>query len=198
MKKFLAIILTLALVLSMSTVAFAARTDNGLGDEGKDVTITIDENDGTVVHFVVIEWGSMAFTYQEADNGSWNEQTHSYTGTKTAGWVTGVDTVAPSVTSTITIENHSNTAVSFDYKFGNSVTPTEIIDDDGVSAVLSVDKTSLANADDGNYTNDADNDGDTYADGDKATVTLTVSGTPGSTKWSETAKTLDTIVITIF
>ncbi len=101
MKKIFALILTFALALTAASVpAFAADTDTiGKGGSAvKDVKATYSAGDSaTIVYSVDITWGEMSFTYND---GAWDPDTHKYD----ASW--------SSKGNTVTVTNHSNTAVT--------------------------------------------------------------------------------------
>lgn len=109
MKKFLAMILALVLVFSMSTVAFAATTEKSGNltaanlpwkSDGKEVNITIGAE--AIVYNVDIVWQDLTFTY--SNNQTWNPDTHTHTGT--SGWdVAAID-------NAIVVKNHSNAKVT--------------------------------------------------------------------------------------
>lgn len=99
MKKIFALILTFALALTAASVpAFAADTIGKGGSAVKDVKATYSAGDSaTIVYSVDITWGEMSFTYND---GAWDPDTHKYD----ASW--------SSKGNTVTVTNHSNTAVT--------------------------------------------------------------------------------------
>jgi hypothetical protein len=127
MKKFLALILTLALAFSLSTVVFAEERGDGIGKEGKDVTLKVTES-GTV-YKIDLSWGSLNFVYN-LHAGTWSTTDHTYSG-GAAGWQ--VDTAngqkevldgssnCIGVSSTITAVNHSNKAVTVEAAYADAV-----------------------------------------------------------------------------
>lgn len=99
--------LALALMLGTGTTAMAANNNATITEDGgtakATVTGTYVSGDNTV-YKVDIVWGNLSFTYNEEAKGTWNPNTHTYSGGQAAGWAPGkVD---------ITITNHSNTAVA--------------------------------------------------------------------------------------
>lgn len=125
MKKILATILALTMVLSLGVSAFAANTSPEAGTEnitGNDVGSLTNNNleiaiqlDGDVepspapAYYVTVAWQSMKFTYTPGTAKSgWDGTTHSYSNEAVVGsWSNGT-----SDTSTITITNHSNVGVT--------------------------------------------------------------------------------------
>lgn len=117
MKKILAILLCLAMALTMSLTAFAATeldetpaTDKkggeyGIGVNGKLVDLGI-ANDISVD----IIWEKMEFTYNEAIPGEWNPDNHSYDAGIDGSWA---DDEKPG----ITLRNHSDSAIDASFKF---------------------------------------------------------------------------------
>ena len=99
MKKIFALILTFALALTAASVpAFAADTIGKGGSAVKDVKATYSAGDSAaIVYSVDITWGEMSFTYND---GAWDPDTHKYD----ARW-------SPKG-NTVTVTNHSNTAVT--------------------------------------------------------------------------------------
>ncbi len=99
MKKIIALMSTLAMVLSMTTVSvFADTIDASDGSASKNVTATYNKGDSdTTVYSVTITWDAMHFTYND---GAWNPDKHAYD----ASWsATG---------NTVTVTNHSNAAIN--------------------------------------------------------------------------------------
>lgn len=99
MKKIFALIFTLTLVFSLTTIpAFAATIDSAAGSDSHDVKATYYAGDSTkTVYSVTITWGAMDFVYND---GAWDPENHTYDANWTA---TG---------NTVTVSNHSNAAVT--------------------------------------------------------------------------------------
>ena len=151
MKKVITVILTLALILSLSTTVFASE----LGGS-HDVTAKYEktENEETIYN-VDLNWGDLTFTYSETTEKVWQPATHSYETTTAGSW--------DKTESTIQVTNHSNVSVAVSM----TLTPVE---GTGVTATLT----------DGNATLAAGVEGD-VANAASVTGKLTISGKPNDT-----------------
>ena len=104
MKKLVSMLVAAALVCTMSTTAFAADQDGvSTGDYTADVNGTYQAG-GAVVYSVDIAWTDMSFTYTGAGGGTWDPETHQYSGSSEGAWTASNDS--------ITVTNHSNAAVT--------------------------------------------------------------------------------------
>ena len=145
MKKILALVLALMLVLSTSVVAFAADPDPKEGD----VKVNITSNDPSApdqdpddvdpeyaIYSVTIDTKDVEFTYEISDLSSYNPTTHQYNGAWKEGKTTG----------DIKITNDSNTGISVAaaFKEGDGFDGTGILN--GVTSVLSGSPVSIASA----------------------------------------------------
>lgn len=107
MKKVLALILAVALILALSVTAFAATiTTNGGTDSAPVYATYVSGGEEKIVYSVDISWGDMTFTYTDASVGEWDGSSHSYTDETEATWA-----VSTSGANEITVKNHSNTAI---------------------------------------------------------------------------------------
>lgn len=108
MKKIISLILTVVMVMSLTTVAFAAEGDQtnvGTGDYSTNVTGTYvagTASNGTVFS-VDIAWSGMSFTYHAEQAPVWDAAEHSYSKAVAAYW---------EGEGTITVTNHSNAKIS--------------------------------------------------------------------------------------
>ena len=112
MKKLLTLALVLALTLSLAVPAFAAET---VTTDGGSSTITVNGtytpgSTATERVSVDVSWGAMSFTYTGGSEGSWNSTTHEYDGATSGSWTA-------STGNTITVTNHSNTAIEAELTF---------------------------------------------------------------------------------
>lgn len=105
LKKITALLATSALVLTMSTTAFAASSITSVdGSATAEVKGTYQAGgSGATVYSVDITWDEMSFTYTAAGEGTWNPDTHEYDGGSEASW---------SGSKNIVVTNHSNAAVT--------------------------------------------------------------------------------------
>lgn len=102
MKKILAMVLSILLVLAMATTAVAA-----VPGESKSIDVTGKYNSTTTeatVYSVDILWESMTFTYNETMEKVWNAENHTYTTNTSGAW--------DKTSASITVTNHSNAAVT--------------------------------------------------------------------------------------
>lgn len=124
MKKALAIILVLTLVLASAVTVFAdenTATIESANDPNnyfeRDVNIKIiPATGGATVYNVKFSWDSLDFTYKYRDSGTWNPENHTYTNTIEADW-------QGNTTATINVENHSNAPVKIISQFERVTIP---------------------------------------------------------------------------
>ena len=104
MRKVLAFLLALTLVFSLSATALAAGASDYVTDPTeKDVTVTVTGGATATTYSIKIDWGNMAFTYQQGDR-IWDQASGKYL-YYTGSWVDGNS-------STVTVTNRSNTPVT--------------------------------------------------------------------------------------
>ena len=107
-KKLTAVAMTGMMVFGMGTSVFAASpiTAVGASDTGVVKATYSADTKAETVYSVDIEWGNMQYTYTIDSEGSWDPDTHKYTGASEGGrWSCddGADEVK--------VTNHSNAAV---------------------------------------------------------------------------------------
>lgn len=121
MRKFLALVMTAALALSMAAPAFADNTSDNKSVTIVAKTIPVTEH----VFSIKIDWDSMDFTYEETVKSTWNPEAKQYVlieATTTGKWsateakivVTNSSDVPVTVTATYdgtggSLENNSGT-----------------------------------------------------------------------------------------
>ena len=105
MKKITTLLAAAALTCTMGTTAFAADQDGvNTGSYSADVKGTYQAGSSGAVYSVDIAWTDMSFTYTGAGEGTWDPETHQYSGGSSEGaWTASNDS--------ITVTNHSNAAV---------------------------------------------------------------------------------------
>ncbi len=115
MKKLSAVVLALAMAMSLCTTAFATEpniTFNELpGNHTIDVTGTY-AGDPSETYSVDVKWGAMKFTYNANGKTQWNPASHEYDladGGEAAKWEYEGNTV--------TVTNHPNKAVNVNFSF---------------------------------------------------------------------------------
>ena len=86
------------------------QSGDGTGSYSAEVKGTYQPGgSGAVVYSVDIAWTDMNFTYTGAGEGTWDPETHQYSGSSEGAWTASDDS--------ITVTNHSNTAVKATAKF---------------------------------------------------------------------------------
>lgn len=168
MKKILAVVLSILLVLSMATTVFATAPG-----ESKNIDVTGKYNSITTeatVYSVDITWENMTFTYNETTEKVWNAENHTYT-TDTAGaW--------DKTSASITITNHSNAAVTASVSY----TP---VADTGITGTLNTTQKTLTAGVEGKPD-----------EADTLIAVLTISGKPAETV-TNTGVKIGSITITL-
>ena len=110
MKKTVFILLTLALVLTMSTTAFAATIESNSGSSDIDVNAKYVDDVSVLTRYSVdVTWGAMEFTYTVSGTKFWDPKTHTYTTSTQPVWTANGNT--------ITVTNHSNTDITASFAF---------------------------------------------------------------------------------
>lgn len=124
MKKILATILALMMVLSLSVSAMANPVDLVSAEDPEQsvanpiegsVTVTVNEGvDTGVIYSVTVAWDDEDIVYQKEGKGTWNPSTHQYDDVTENGWT--------DPTAAVTVINHSNAGVTATIK--NTANPT--------------------------------------------------------------------------
>lgn len=174
MKKLLAIVCALTLVMSMSATVFAAEESETVGQNGsKEIEVNAKYSSSTStpnVYSVDIAWSSMTFTYTQKDTKNWNAADHSYDTDSEGTW--------DKTSATITVTNHSNVSVNVDVEY-------TAVENTGITGTLTNGTAVLNAGAEGSYDS-----------ADSVTTTLTISGTPSTTVTAEGVK-VGTIKVTI-
>ena len=122
MKQIFTLALTFLLIFSLVTVTAFAETSKisaAGGTASKPVTASYSAGaGGGTVYSVDITWDSMAFTYSEGSSPTWNPATHQNSSGGAGVW--------SSNGNTITVTNHSNTAVTANLAYASETGFIEI------------------------------------------------------------------------
>ena len=123
MKKFFALALAIVMICALSVTCFAAITSDGSGSETETVTATyVGPQTSGEVFGVDVTFGSMAFTYTDDIQGTWNPDEHNYTGAADAAWSCETDA------NKVTVTNHSNVDITVTVAYADNT-------EDGVNTV---------------------------------------------------------------
>lgn len=113
MKKFLALVIVVAMTLTLAVNVFAeTATKQETGNQTVDVNVSTTTDTITPVYYVEVEWAGLDFTYKFGTDAGWDvaNKNHKYTGkTNNSGWG---DARATTATGTITVTNHSNVGIT--------------------------------------------------------------------------------------
>ena len=158
MKKLIALLMALTLVISLSVTVLADTYEGGGTPLTGDVTVIIHHDSIPAdVYYVVVDWNSLNITYSFGDRPVWNPEEHVYE-TKGEGYWDKQE-------AGISVTNHSNVAISATAKFANNSTEATV---NNVTATLS-------NA---SFQLNAAVAGSPYDAADSKTVALAISGEP--------------------
>ncbi len=130
MKKVLSIVLAIAMIASMATVAFAAtgsmagETPTATGSSSTDVLGSYVVGTRTDMYKVDVTWGSMKFNYTEAAE-VWNTTTHTWD--LTDDEAVGVWTPAAAGANKVDVANHSSKPVSIALAFVDNGEDADVI-----------------------------------------------------------------------
>jgi hypothetical protein len=102
-KSICRIIIAMMLCFSMSVSSFASEPGES---DSKDVTADYNGTAPETVYSVEITWGSLAFTYNAENVGTWNPDEYVYEGSVGESWT------CEEGANRITVTNHSNAAVT--------------------------------------------------------------------------------------
>lgn len=165
MKKFLALVIVVAMTLTLAVNVFAdTATKEETGNQIVDVTVSTTTDSITPVYYVEVVWVGLDFTYEIGTVTGWDvaNKNHDYTGSTASGWGA---TRADSATGTITVTNHSNVDISVSHS------AAKVAGGDDLTV-----NTAFAPEMDENV--DAATRELPWEDADKTVINVTVGGTP--------------------
>lgn len=167
MKKFLALVLALTLVLGLATVVGATSNTytNGVLQQGEEnfdgtngatstgtVRIEVQATTPSPLYYVVVEWDDLTFQYSFGNESPvWDPEYHTYSPNQAVGW-------GAKVSAEIKVTNHSNHAVKVSALFDNDQTSKTVNE---VKATLGNSTFDLETADQAQYHNTTDAPTDT-------------------------------------
>lgn len=193
MRKFLATLLALTLVLSLGAVAFAANgpdagSDNIEEDSGSsaiNVQLAAELPTHADAYYVTVEWKSMDFKFSGGAAGTWDHDSHTYNDYSAGTWSGGGQTEQPAdtgATSTVTITNHSNVGVtvSGSYAASGSGTYANHFTDGTPYLGVTVDFTDVTNGElkAGNTSNTTPETSSSSPNYNQCSCSVNVKGTP--------------------
>ena len=174
MKKFVCLMMALAMVFSLSVTAGAAAIDLENPASTGNVTITVTAGaEAGKVYSVDVKWETLTFTYREADAKKWNPTNHQYDlngQLPTAEW-----TSLTTINNAVVVTNHSNDAVTVKVGFDNGENLTK----SGTGANADVTLTLAITSGDNELNAGVEGN---YSGADKVAYKLSVEGTPGRTE----------------
>lgn len=154
MKKFLALLLSVLLICSMSMVVFAddvanddiKNENNGAGTKEGDVVVKVTDEEGNVVdidstYYVTVKWEGLEFHLEVADPDTdvvWDGSAYTISN---GAW--------DHDEATVTVENKSDANVSVSAKWKNSGAVTSKVTSNVTATLNTLDTVVLDNAVDG-------------------------------------------------
>ncbi len=109
MKKFLTLILAVAMMATMSVSAWAETVR---GETDKPIDVSGEYKDNSTKPEVIsadVTWGAMEFTYTVSGSMDWNSDNHDYDDNTRGAWAENGNT--------ITVVNHSNVPITVSFAF---------------------------------------------------------------------------------
>ena len=107
MKKIFAILMTVAILCTMSVTAFATTIDTTGSNASAELTVKYSAGSQTDAYAATIAWGSMEFTYTAATK-TWNTTDLKWEESNSGAWSAGSDSGA----GVVTITNRSSQAIT--------------------------------------------------------------------------------------
>lgn len=132
MKKYLALVLAVAIACSVSSFSALALTAGESDSHSVKASYQAGSSSDTI-YSVDITWEELNYTFKDASEGQWNPETHSYTGATAGSW--------NSTGNKITVKNHSNAAINANFTYNKN---SGFEDVNGSFMISGTEKTSFA------------------------------------------------------
>lgn len=134
MKKFLTLILAVAM---MATLSVSAWAETVRGETSKPIDVSGEYKDNSTKPGVIsvdVTWGAMEFTYTVSGSMDWNSDNHDYDDNTRSDWTENGNTV--------NVVNHSNVPITVSFAF----TANTGYSNDELSPVLTTESVNLPTA----------------------------------------------------
>ena len=202
MKKSIAIIISMIMIICNCMVVFGAATVNIGGTTGGDIgSLTGNLADTPVtatysgssskVYRVDVTWGDMKFTYSLGTGGKWDPSKHEYTQGTGGGW----NAVTDGDSNKIIVANHSNAKVKVTYSFSHNAEDSTF---DNITGSFTANGT-FSNSDSKYIGNLISAEGTEFENPPTQNALLSLDGVPTKTFSSEefSAPTVGKVTVTI-
>ena len=177
MKKILAVVLALTMIVGMSIPAFAVETEiksvteNNTKSFPVEATYTFNGNDAPV-YGVNVTWTAISFEYV-VGQGAWNPENLAYNENASAAWIDA------SQTTTITVTNYSNVAIVATATWTEGAVEADVDLGDAITVASALNEDAAPSAKTGTIDVTVDVTGKTIAkDETVGTIVVTITAAP--------------------